>query len=76
MKAAILVWTEAGKFRDVVAEIKKIKGVKNAFAVAGRADVAVLAETADLKGLSGLALKIFLSPGVTASETLVELPRE
>ena len=72
MKAAILVFTEAGKFDEVVGELKKIAGVKYAFAVAGRADVAMLVEVPDLKGLSNLALKVFKTPGVTASETLVE----
>jgi DNA-binding Lrp family transcriptional regulator len=73
MKAAILVFTEAGKFDEVVDELKKITGVKHAFAVAGRADVAALVEVPDLKGLSNLALKVFKTPGVTASETLVEV---
>ena len=73
MKAAILVFTEAGKFDEVVGELKKIGGVKHAFAVTGRADVAALVEVPDLKGLSNLALKVFKTPGVTASETLVEV---
>jgi len=72
MKAAILVFTEAGKFSDVVGELKKIAGVKHAFAVAGRADVVALVEVPDLKGLSNLVLKVFRTPGVAASETLVE----
>jgi len=75
MKAAILVFTEAGKFDEVVGELKKIAGVKHAFAVAGRADVAMLVEVPDLKGLSNLTLKVFKTPGVTASETLVEVQR-
>jgi len=74
MKAAILVFTEAGKFDEVVAGLKKIAGVKHAFTVAGRADVAALVEVPDLKGLSNLTLKVFKTPGVTASETLVEMP--
>jgi len=74
MKAAILVFTEAGKFDEVVTALKKISGVKHAFAVAGRADVAALVEVPDLKELSNLALKVFRTPGVTASETLVEMP--
>jgi len=72
MKAAILVFTEAGKFSDVAGELKKIAGVKHTFAVAGRADVVALVEVPDLKGLSNLVLKVFRTPGVTASETLVE----
>jgi len=75
MKAAILVFAEAAKFDEVVDSLKKIGGVKDAFAVAGRADVAVLAEVADLKELSDLALKIFGTPGVTATETLIEVQR-
>lgn len=75
MKAAILVFTEADKFDEVVGELKKIGGVRRAFAVTGRADVAALVEVADLKELSNLALKIFRTPGVTASETLIEVQR-
>ena len=75
MKAAILVFTEAGKFDKVVGKLKKIRGVKHAFVVAGRADVAALVEVQDLKGLSNVVLKIIRTPGVTASETLVEVQR-
>jgi len=75
MKATILVFTEAGKFEEVVAGLKKIGGVKHAFAVAGRADVAAIVDVPDLKELSNVALKVFKTPGVTASETLVELQR-
>ena len=56
----------------MVGELKKIAGVKHAFAVAGRADVVALVEAPDLKGLSNLVMKVFRTPGVTASETLVE----
>ena len=75
MKAAILILTETGEFDEVVNELKKIAGVKHAFAVAGGADVAALVEAPDLKGLSNIALKVHRTPGVTASETLVEVQR-
>jgi len=74
MKAAILVFAEAGKFEEVAAGLRKISGVKHAFVVPGRADVAAVVEVSDLKELSKLALKVFRTPGVAASETLVEMP--
>jgi len=44
--------------------------------VTGRADVAVLVEATNLNELSEIALKIFGTPGVTGSETLIELQGE
>ncbi|MGQ9596030.1 MAG: Lrp/AsnC ligand binding domain-containing protein [Thermoproteota archaeon] len=75
MKAAVLVSTEPGKFNKVVRKIRKIAGVKKAFAVAGRVDIAVLAEAKDIKELSKIVLKIHNVPSVTASETLIEVQK-
>lgn len=73
MRAAILVSVEPAKFENVAEEVKKTSGVIDAFPVAGRADVVVLVEVADIKELSSIALKIFGIGGVTSSETLIEL---
>lgn len=75
MKAAILVFTEAGAYEDVVAHLKKLKGVNEAFPVTGRADIAVVADVGDLNELSNLALSVVGIKGVTASETLVEVQK-
>ena len=53
--------------------IEKIKGVKIAFPVLGRADVVASVEVSTLEQLSVLAFKIGGTPGVTATETLVGL---
>ncbi|MBO3802954.1 MAG: Lrp/AsnC ligand binding domain-containing protein [Candidatus Brockarchaeota archaeon] len=74
MKAAILVSTDSDKLSAVAAEVKKIQGVKEAFPVAGRADVVAIVDSKDLKELAGVSLKIFGIGGVSACETLVEVP--
>jgi len=71
--ATILISSEPGKFKDVAKEIAKIKGVKKSFAVLGRYDVVVFAETVSLKELSDLRERIVSLPGVKRIETLVEL---
>jgi DNA-binding Lrp family transcriptional regulator len=68
--ACVLICCEAGKFRDVVGELKKLGGVKRAFGVHGRWDAVAEVETADTKALGELALKINGLRGVKANETL------
>jgi uncharacterized protein with GYD domain len=74
MKAAILVSMDSGKLSTVTAEAKKIQGVKEAFAVAGRADIVAIVDSKDLKDIANVSLKIFSISGVSACETLVEVP--
>lgn len=74
MRACILVYCKSGKFSDVTKVIKKIKGVRKAFSVFGRWDVAVLVNVADIKTLGEIALKINGLPGVRGAETLIEVP--
>lgn len=69
--ACILVCCEAGKYKDIVSGIKKIKGVKTTFGVHGRWDVVVEIEASDIKELSETALKLHALPGVRATETLI-----
>ncbi len=69
--ACILVCCEAGKYKDVASEIKKIKGVKKVFGAHGRWDVVVELEAPDLKALSEISLKLHGLAGVKATETLV-----
>jgi len=71
--ATILISLVPGKFKDVAKAIAKIKGVKMSFAVFGRYDVVVFAETVNLKELSDLRERIVSLPGVRRTETLVEL---
>lgn len=73
MKACILIKTDPGKHIAVARNIALLEGVKMAFPVLGRTDVVASVEVTTLKKLSNLTLKIGESPGVTATETLVEL---
>ncbi len=69
--ACILVCCQAGKFKEVAAELKKIKGVKRAFGVHGRWDAVAEIEVADLKELGKTVLKLHGLLGVKATETLI-----
>lgn len=69
--ACVLIGCEAGKFKDVAEEVKKLEGVKKAFGVHGRWDAVAEVEVADIKALGELALKINGLRGVKANETLV-----
>jgi DNA-binding Lrp family transcriptional regulator len=69
--ACILVCCQAGKFKEVAAELKKMEGVKRAFGVHGRWDAVAEIEVADLKALGETVLKLHGLPGVRATETLI-----
>jgi len=69
--ACVLICCEAGKFKDVTEQVKKLQGAKKAFGVHGRWDAVAEVEVADIKALGELALKINALPGVKANETLV-----
>ena len=69
--ACILVCCQAGKFKEVAAELKKIEGVKRAFGVHGRWDAVAEIEVADLKALGEAVLRLHGLPGVRATETLI-----
>lgn len=69
--ACALISCEAGKFKDVAEEVKKLEGVKKAFGVHGRWDAVAEVEVADIKALGELALKVNGLPGVKANETLI-----
>jgi uncharacterized protein with GYD domain len=71
MKACLLIRTDPGKHNDVAKSIARMEGVKLAFPVLGRTDVAADVEVADSKGLTELVLKLREIDGVAASETLV-----
>jgi len=69
--ACVLICCEAGKFKDVTEELKKLEAVKKAFGARGRWDAVAEVEAADIKALGELALKINGLRGVKANETLV-----
>nr|MDO8134449.1 Lrp/AsnC ligand binding domain-containing protein [Candidatus Njordarchaeum guaymaensis] len=72
VSACILICCEPGKHPDIAKKIKDIKGVMRAFSVSGRWDVIADVETADLKALAEVALKINGLAGIRSTETLVE----
>lgn len=69
--ACMLICCQAGKYKEVAAELGKMEGVKRVFGVHGRWDVVAEVEVADLKALGEMALKLHGLPGVRATETLV-----
>lgn len=69
--ACTLICCEAGKFKEVVSEVKKFREVKRVFGVHGRWDVVVEIEVADIKALGDIVLRLHGLPGVRATETLI-----
>lgn len=73
MKACLLIRTEPGKHNDVAEAVAGMDGVRLAFPVLGRTDVAANAEVNDVKALTDLVLKLQEVEGVSASETMIGL---
>lgn len=70
MQAIVYIRTDPGKPLALLDEIKKIPGVKFAAATAGRFDIVVRVEAADLKALGDAVVgKIQAVPGVRYTET-------
>jgi DNA-binding Lrp family transcriptional regulator len=72
MKAVILISVEANKLSEVLNEVKKVSEVKEAFSVAGRADIVAIIEAKDLNELSKISVKLNSILGVSTTETLIE----
>ena len=73
MKTCLLVKTKIGKQNDVAGELSKIRGVKLAFPVYGRADVAVNVEVKDTLELRDLILSLLKINGYAGCESLIEM---
>lgn len=70
MEAIVYIRTDPGKALALVEEVKKIEGVKAAFATAGRFDIVARVEAADLKALGETVVgKIQGISGVRYTET-------
>ena len=74
VKACLLVNCRLLKTKKVVDLAKKQTGVKDAFPVHGRWDVAVLTEELDLKRIAEIGINIYKAEGVEIVETLVGFP--
>ena len=73
LSACVLIRTMHGKFDEVAASIRQIKGVRRIFPVLGRFDVVVDLEAADLAELNTTVLRLGSFVGVVFTETLVEI---
>jgi GTP cyclohydrolase III len=74
VKACILVCCKLLKTKKIVDLAKKQPGVKNAFPVHGRWDIAVATEELDLKDIARIGMTIYKAEGVEIVETLVGYP--
>jgi DNA-binding Lrp family transcriptional regulator len=72
VSAGVLLRIDATKAKEILDEIRKIEGVKNAVGVFGRYDVVVMLEAKDLDELGKIVTeKIAAVPGVKSTETLI-----
>ena len=70
MEALVFVRVAAGKSLDAAEAIKKIEGVKEAYATTGRFDVVARVEAADLRAVGETVVKkIQAVEGVRSTET-------
>lgn len=70
MEALVFVRVAAGKSLDAAQAIKKIGGVKDAYATTGRFDVVARVEAADLRAVGETVVKrIQAVEGVRSTET-------
>jgi len=74
VKACLLVNCRLLKTKKVVDLAKKQKGVKDAFPVHGRWDIAVLTNDLDLQTIADIGVNIYKAEGVEIVETLVGFP--
>ena len=73
MKACILIKTSPGTQGEVFEAVEQLPGVKLAFPVCGRTDIVANVEVPSFQNLVKVNEKAKEQPGVTASETLVEM---
>lgn len=74
VKSCLLVCCKLLKTKKVVDLAKKQPGVKDAFPVHGRWDVAVRTEDLDLKKIAEIGMTIYKAEGVEIVETMVGYP--
>ena len=76
VKACLLVNCRLLRTKKIVDLARKQKGVKDAFPVHGRWDVAVATEDLDLKTIAEIGMNIYKAEGVEIVETLVGFPEQ
>ena len=73
MKALCLVRFSGKKPETVLEQLKKMKGVQDAFLTFGRFDGVVLLTAVDIATAKGTIKAIQSTPGIKRTETLMEL---
>jgi hypothetical protein len=76
VKACILVCCKLLKSRKVLDVAKREPGVKSAFPVHGRWDIAVETEELPLSDIADIGMHIYKTEGVEIVETLIEFPEK
>jgi GTP cyclohydrolase III len=74
VKATLLGCCKLLKTKKVVELAKKQAGVKDAFPVHGRWDVAIATDDLDLKKIAQIGMNIYKADGVEIVETLIGYP--
>ncbi|HEX7392790.1 MAG: hypothetical protein A3K75_01185 [Euryarchaeota archaeon RBG_13_61_15] len=74
VKSCILVCCKLLKTKRVVELAKKQPGVKDAFPVHGRWDVAIATDDLELQKIADIGMVIYKAEGVEIVETLVGYP--
>jgi len=72
MYACILVRAMPGKVVKVLDEVKKVKGVANAFPVYGRYDIVAFVDGPDFNSVSKTSGEINAIKGIKSTETAIE----
>jgi len=73
LKALTLVRFSGKQPSKILQEIKKVKGIQDAFLVFGRFDGVVLISTSDMAGMKDILRTIQSKTGVKRTETLIEV---
>ena len=76
VRACILVNCKLLKMRKVLDVAKREPGVKEAFPVHGRWDIAVETENLELRDIAEIGMHIYKTDGVEIVETLIEFPED
>ncbi|EHP70622.1 transcriptional regulator [Metallosphaera yellowstonensis MK1] len=73
LKAYVLLITSIGKEMDVVNEMKKLNGIKDATAVYGEYDVVLEVEGANLDELNKVIGQVRRNPHIIRTVTLISM---
>lgn len=72
LNACLLIKTKPNMTDEVLAELKRAKGVRKTYVVYGRFDAVAFVEGADYPALRELTAKVNAIDGVRSTETLAE----